>query len=190
MASNAKDETSRWRFPWRVRPLNPYYFRDKLHEALHSLGMLNGIWSMLKDPVPIAEMLARREAVLSWNLEMNDEYSLRDLLIYEMHEAPWFTNDSPFHDIARIASALNKFSTGSILDLSPAGTQRLQGRLQGHEGLAEWRAKEDWIPGEGKRNDQGHARLVYPSPGAIPGERWSFGLNLFARIRMSMPWSG
>lgn len=93
--------------PYPALALDNPTVRQSLDQALHALGGLGAVASVLPDPSAFLYAYVRKEAVLSSMIE-GTQSSLSDLLLFELEEAP----GSPMDDVTEVSNYVAALNEG------------------------------------------------------------------------------
>jgi Fic family protein len=139
--------------------------RDKLDSALLSLGRLDSVSTLLPDTQLFLYMYARKEAVLSSQIE-GTQSSLSDLLLFELEEAPGV----PLDDVAEVSDYVAALEHGlkRLKENFPISGRLIRevheillSRGRGKDkGPGQFRISQNWIGG----TRPGNAVFVPPPP--------------------------
>lgn len=136
-----------------------------LEKAIHSIGRLDSITTLLPDPQLFLYAYVRREAVLSSQIE-GTQSSLSDLLLFELEEVPGALFDDVVevsNYVAALEHGMARLRQGFPLcnRLLREVHERLMARGRGKEkGPGEFRRSQNWIGG----TRPGNAHFVPPPP--------------------------
>lgn len=170
--TNAGGETVRAFLPCPLPPRPPLDLggaRQRLLErATLALGRLDSITMLLPDPNLFLYAYVRREAVLSSQIE-GTQFSLSDLLLFELEEAPGV----PFDDVVEVSNYVAALEHGikRLREGFPLSNrliremhERLLSRGRGSERLpGEFRRSQNWIGG----TRPGNAYFLPPPPARV-----------------------
>src|SRR5947207_10219099 len=148
--------------------------RGKFDQALHALGQLDGVASLLPDASLLLYSFVRKEAVLSSMIE-GTKSSLADLMLFELDRQPGVPiEDARIEDareVSRYVAALDhglaRLRGGFPLSLRLLREVHgvLLGRGRGsHRAAGEFRRTQNWIGG----TRPGNAAFVPPPAPALP----------------------
>lgn len=154
--STVGDETVRAFVPPPLPPDPPLRFDGlykKLNDASRALGCLSGMTEVLPDSLPFPCMYARKEAVLSSQIE-GTQSSLSDLLFHECNEA----SGAPLDDvrdvsnyIAAMEHGLNRLRDGLPLSnrlIKEAHAVLFRSGKMANMQPGEFRRSQNWIGGD------------------------------------------
>lgn len=126
--------------------------QNKLDQAVHELGRLDSVSTLLPDIGQFLYMYIRKEAVLSSMIE-GTQSSLSDLLMYEADEAP----GSPLDDVQEVSNyvaainyGINRLNEGfplSLRLLREIHDILLSNGRGGQQMPGEFRRSQNWIGG-------------------------------------------
>ena len=133
--------------------------QQSLESASLALGRLDGVSTLLPDKEIFLYIYARKEAVLSSQIE-GTQSSLSDLLLFELDEAPGV----PFDDVVEVSSYVGALEHGlNRLIREIHGVLLSRGRGSGKL-PGEFRRSQNWVGG----SRPGNAVFVPPPHTAVP----------------------
>lgn len=139
-----------------------------LERAIHAVGKLDSVSTLLPDPYLFLYAYVRREAVLSSQIE-GTQSSISDLLLFELEEVPGVPMDDAV-EVSNYVSALNhgikRMDQGFPLCnrlLREMHVRLMAGARGSDKQPGEFRRSQNWIGG----TRPGNARFVPPPPNEV-----------------------